>query len=324
MGVNIDSIASSAADTAASAGTETVGTAAYLYTGVLRQGYASFLSLAYLVLWVYPIYLLGFVLNTIWYQEIADYAYDYFIAHRPVYSARSSANSEQGVSPSSSSASSFSSSSSSASSSSSRGDTAQRSGAGSSQIPATQQQQQQKQQQQGKKEGLGEYYLSRQAKATTVSIVLSSVTEEFYRLFVVLLFVVEFSILGLVLPSWLGTPLMALHVCWLYSFYAFEYRWAAEAWPLEVRFRFFEHRAAYFCGFGFMISVITLLFPGFFSSGLFSMLLPIWIVLAISAPTEDIKPGTRVPVFFIVRWVNGQWLGLVQRWKGIGPRRTGQ
>ncbi|CAG8760960.1 10110_t:CDS:2, partial [Ambispora leptoticha] len=35
----------------------------------------SFVILAYQLLWVYPIFLLSFFLNSMWYQQIADRAY---------------------------------------------------------------------------------------------------------------------------------------------------------------------------------------------------------------------------------------------------------
>lgn len=73
-------------------------------------------------------------------------------------------------------------------------------------------------------------------------------SEEVYRLLLIGSFFLEITLFSLV-PI-IGRLVWSIHLCWLYSFYSFEYKWALEGWSLEQRISYFEKRWPYFFGFG--------------------------------------------------------------------------
>ncbi|KAJ3326439.1 Etoposide induced 2.4 mRNA [Blyttiomyces sp. JEL0837] len=82
-------------------------------------------------------------------------------------------------------------------------------------------------------------------------------------------------------------------VNWISAFLCFEYKWVGRGWTLDRRVEYFEERWAYFAGFGLPITMCTFFFPQFVSAGLFALLFPMYIIMANrSSPV----PRTYVPI----------------------------
>ncbi|CAG8651569.1 4644_t:CDS:2, partial [Ambispora leptoticha] len=58
------------------------------YSPLITSILDTIVALTYQLLWVYPIFVLSFVLNAIWYQEIADRAYRMYHGRPPINSHR--------------------------------------------------------------------------------------------------------------------------------------------------------------------------------------------------------------------------------------------
>eukprot|EP00741_Cyanophora_paradoxa_P009723 tig00001623_g9420.t1 len=128
-----------------------------------------------------------------------------------------------------------------------------------------------------------------------------------FRLLVVLIFLLESTVVYFV-PV-VGAPLSFALTAWLYSFYAFEYKWAAQRWGVERRLEFFERRWAYFIGFGTACTGATFYASVLVSSGLYATLFPLFIVLALDARPEEAEPPPdsplprHLPIFGLSRWL---------------------
>ena len=171
------------------------------------------LSVFYLV-WVYPLYAISFLLNAIWYQDIADQA---FLTR-------------------------------------------------------------------GHKQHTPAFSFTRW---------IAAMSEELYRLLLVTLFLLQLSLVSL-LP-YVGPALSVLHLCWLYSLYSFEYKWALQGWRLETRLDFFERRWSYFAGFGCPAALLGVLFPRLIASGVFAMAFPMFIILAVIAKPLPLPASSAAP-----------------------------
>jgi etoposide-induced 2.4 mRNA len=196
----------------------------------------------YHILWLYPIYTLSFVLNSMWYQDIADQAFVVGGLVQP-------------------------------------------------------------------KKQMGWAQL------------IQLLASEIVRAVVLLVFVLQNALCSFV--PFIGKYIAFIHLCWLYSLYSFEYKWAALAWSNEKRVEFFETRALYFFGFGIPAAGITIIFPAFINSGVFALIFPVFIMLAMQAPADGIQQWTRVPVFRLPTKLSSTLLSLFGS-RAVTPQpRTG-
>ena len=105
--------------------------------------------------------------------------------------------------------------------------------------------------------------------------VVSLLSDELYRVLLVMVFLTKTIAITFFLPSPFGTILGFVHMCWLYAFYAFEYKWGSMRWSFTEKISYFECRWAYFLGFGFLAALATFFSALFTSAGIFAVIFPI-------------------------------------------------
>jgi hypothetical protein len=106
-----------------------------------------------------------------------------------------------------------------------------------------------------------------------------------------LIFLVQSSLLAFIPIAWLSTLLTHVHLAFLYSLYAFEYKWFNMSWDIERRISFIETRWPYFFGFGLSLSlVLSCAGSYFYTATLFAFIFPAFIISSIDANCEHLKP----------------------------------
>ncbi|KAG7387218.1 Etoposide induced 2.4 mRNA [Phytophthora pseudosyringae] len=179
----------------------------------VRDRVDGFVFLLYQVLWMYPIYCISFILNTIWYQEIADDA-----------------------------------------------------------------------------------YMQLHGKPSPTSVT-DMIRDEMYRAILVAFFLLQ-TVLSYLIPV-IGPATSFIHLSWLYSLYCFEYKWSLAGWSLERRLAHLEQNWAYFAGFGSPFTLATFFVPNFVSKGIFALLFPVFLLLAIACDpvSEGDEAPRKLPIF---------------------------
>jgi len=146
-------------------------------------------------------------------------------------------------------------------------------------------------------------------KPTTVRVS-QRIADEIYRIFLILVYLVEIS-LWLLIP-YIGQFIAFLKICWLYGFYCFEYRWINQGWMLQKQLDYFEEHWAYFIGFGTPCTLVTFFVTTLVSNGLFALIFPLLIIMANRAKpikSRELEPK-RVRMFIFAELINGYVLRL--------------
>ncbi|KAL9643367.1 hypothetical protein ABK040_014820 [Willaertia magna] len=113
------------------------------------------------------------------------------------------------------------------------------------------------------------------------SVINESLTDAVHRSLIFLLLIIQASVISII-PLF-GTLVSFILYSWIYAFYSFEYVWSYKGYSLRKRIQYFEERCGYMFAFGSLNALISNYFPFFLSAGVWAMIFPIFIVLAMLA-----------------------------------------
>uniref|UniRef100_A0A7S3PCQ5 Uncharacterized protein n=1 Tax=Aplanochytrium stocchinoi TaxID=215587 RepID=A0A7S3PCQ5_9STRA len=117
--------------------------------------------------------------------------------------------------------------------------------------------------------------------------------DEIYRLLLMTWSTVLAFLLSLI--PLVGTPLCLFYTSWIYAFYCFDYRWTMQGWSFQKRLVFFQEHWVYMLGFGMPCSIVTMWVPQFVGYGLYAMVFPICMILAIIGTPVKHRKTQHVP-----------------------------
>nr|CAB3241518.1 etoposide-induced protein 2.4 homolog [Phallusia mammillata] len=122
-----------------------------------------------------------------------------------------------------------------------------------------------------------------------------------YGIAVETIFLLQASLASLFPIQGIGYLLYCVHICLLYSLYAFEYKWFNMGMDLKMRLRVVDQNWPYFCGFGLPLFMMTNMvfsyYPTVVSACIFSILFPFFIVSGTRASVPKEQGATRLRIF---------------------------
>lgn len=105
------------------------------------------------------------------------------------------------------------------------------------------------------------------------------------------IFLIQSSLMSFVPISFLSQLLVHIHLSFLYSLYAFEYKWFNMSWKIEERINHIETTWPYYFGFGLSLSIILSFANSYiYSATIFAFIFPAFILSAIESNSENFSP----------------------------------
>ncbi|KAG8967054.1 hypothetical protein FRC03_010802 [Tulasnella sp. 419] len=111
-----------------------------------------------------------------------------------------------------------------------------------------------------------------------------------YRIFLIMSYLALGAILSYI-PV-IGFILSEIYICWVNSYYCFEYVWIARGMSLAQRVRYLEERWAYFLAYGLPLALVCMWGSGIFNAAVFALLFPAFITMSIMATPQPANSYT--------------------------------
>ncbi|TFK72171.1 hypothetical protein BDN72DRAFT_836563 [Pluteus cervinus] len=158
---------------------------------------------------------------------------------------------------------------------------------------------------------------------TTYTGLLTALATSAYRAVMVMTSVVVSFTLQTI--PYVGPIASFTFLCWIDSYYCFEFVWIARGMSLAKRIRHIEERWAYYFAFGLPSAALCTFGTGLANAAIFALIYPAYIILAMNArpvPQDPYNPmpltsgdqdvirhpspfvPIRIPIFAVVLWLN--------------------
>ncbi|XP_075153865.1 EI24 domain-containing protein tank [Haematobia irritans] len=170
-----------------------------------------------------------------------------------------------------------------------------------------------------------EAYKVRKGKPNLIPNISKLVADFLFNLVVQALFLVQSQLVNLLPIPYVGEFLCFIHLCLLYSLYAFEYKWFNMGWELHRRLNYIEINWPYFLGFGVPLTVLTSMSSStIVSSCIFSIFFPLFILSGNEAKPIIGTTATPLRLFSPVIFVSNLLFGGRKINKTANPKNVPQ
>jgi len=184
-----------------------------------------------------------------------------------------------------------------------------------------------------------------QQQPVTYTGLLTAIATSAYRIVMVFTSVlVSFSLASV---PYIGNVAGFVFLCWVDSYYCFEFVWIARGLSLSRRIRHLEERWSYYFAFGLPSAALCTWGTGLANAAVFALVFPVYIIMAMHAhpvpldpynpvaPIPSARAGEndvirhpspfvpiRLPIFALVMWLNDAFVRLLNTGGGVSNSRT--
>jgi etoposide-induced 2.4 mRNA len=156
-------------------------------------------------------------------------------------------------------------------------------------------------------------------RMTPITSIAEIIRDEVYR--ILLMVWLTLQIYGVyALVPYVGSLYAFVYTSWICAFYCYDYKWTLQGWTIDQRLHVFEEHWVFMLGFGAPCALVTWWLPQFVGYGIYAMVFPLSMILAIiSSPVKHLPCAAlpaRLPVFY---WAQRCNLAVLRR---CGPKRS--
>ncbi|KAF9264739.1 EI24-domain-containing protein [Marasmius fiardii PR-910] len=94
---------------------------------------------------------------------------------------------------------------------------------------------------------------------------------------------------------YVGSVISFIFLCWVDSYYCFEFVWIARGLSLSSRVRYLEERWAYYLAFGFPTAGLCTFGSGLANGAIFALVFPLFVIMAMHARPLPVDPYSPLP-----------------------------
>ncbi|KAF9533471.1 etoposide-induced protein 2.4-domain-containing protein [Crepidotus variabilis] len=126
------------------------------------------------------------------------------------------------------------------------------------------------------------------AQPTTYTSMLKSIATSAYRVVMVGTSVIVSFVLGRI--PWIGPVIGFIFMCWVDSYYCFEFVWISRGLSLSRRIQHLEERWAYYLTFGLPATALCMWGSSLANAAIFALIFPAYIIMAMHARPYPVDP----------------------------------
>jgi etoposide-induced 2.4 mRNA len=155
-------------------------------------------------------------------------------------------------------------------------------------------------------------------RVTPITNITDIIRDEVYRILLMVWLTIQIYGVYMFVP-YFGSVYAFLYTSWICAFYCYDYKWTLQGWTIDQRLHVFEEHWVFMLGFGTPCALVTWWLPQFIGYGIYAMVFPLSMILAIISSPVKHTPSVILPAHMpVFHWAQRCNLAVLRR---FGPKK---